>query len=71
MNFLREGDDVICDNAYTNYAWEEEMKREGVRLSPIRKVGNKRCEGEDKEREKKRARRLVETVGSVLFRLIS
>lgn len=47
---------------------EEEMEKEGIRRRRIRKFESKRQEGEGKESEKKRARRMVEKVGSV-FRL--
>jgi hypothetical protein len=44
--------------------WEDEMRREGIGFEPVRRKGSRRFQGE--EIEARRARRVVETVGSVL-----
>lgn len=66
LYFLKEGDEVISDRGYTCYGWEEEMEREGIRWRAIRKKGSRRYEGDEEESRKKRARRIIESVGSVL-----
>ncbi len=66
LYYLSEGDKVIADSAYTRYDFEEEMRREGIEWEPIRRKGSRRYQGEEFEAWKRRARRVVETVGSVL-----
>ncbi|MCS7187134.1 MAG: hypothetical protein RMK89_09305 [Armatimonadota bacterium] len=44
MNFLREGNEVICDSAYTNFAWGKEKGWDKVETE--REEGGKRHEGE-------------------------
>ena len=42
------------------------MRREGIEWEPIRRKGSRRYQGEESEAWKRRARMVVETVGSVL-----
>jgi len=64
------GYEVIGDRAYVDYAFEDELRLEGVRLNPIRKENESRYEGVWLEYFKKSFRRLIETVFSVLYRFL-
>jgi IS5 family transposase len=66
---LPEGSEIIGDKAYNSRFYEELLKQEGIELRPIRKR-NMRKEGLLEELLKRVKRKVVETVLSVLEKLM-
>ena len=65
LYYLSEGDKFIGDKAYTCHEWDE-MRGEGIGWEHIRRKGSRRYQGKEFEAWKRRARMVLETVGSVL-----
>jgi hypothetical protein len=66
---LPEGSEIIGDKAYNSRFYEELLKQEGIELRPIRKR-NMRKEGLLEELSKRVKRKVVETVLSVLEKVM-
>jgi len=64
------GNEVIGDRAYVDYSFEDELVKEGIGLNPVRRAGESRYEGEWIEYSKRYARRLIESVFSVIYRFL-
>ncbi len=69
LNYAR-GKEIIGDRGYTKYEYEDELKKEGIKINPIRKERERRYEGIWEEEFKKRFRRIIESAYSVINRML-
>lgn len=67
---LPDGSEVIADKAYTHYRLEEELAQVGIALSPLRKANSKRPAPPYVTYCRHLKRKVVETTGSLLERLL-
>ena len=69
LNYAR-GKEIIGDRGYTKYEYEDELKKEGIKINPMRKGRERRYEGIWEEGFKKRFRRIIESAYSVINRML-
>lgn len=67
---LPAGSTVYADSAFTEYAVEDVMKAAGIRLQPLRKKNSKRPVPPYVAYLQARGRKMVETTGSLIERLL-